>query len=156
MSDTRGWPTSYLVDSSSSSRGRDPRRILIVFETRRPFRGIEARGVAELIPGDFADTRAAIAARYLGEGDGCRFCGRENETGRAPSHAFPDVPVPADAALGFAVRVAGAESFDDVAEIEGDERRALGRGQQHGLECRKHSPDRTEHWLEVDPLLVDC
>ena len=31
---------------------RDPRCVLVVFEAVRPFRGVEVRGVAELIEGD--------------------------------------------------------------------------------------------------------
>ncbi len=52
---------------------RDPRCALLVFEAVRPFRGIEARGVAELIEGDVTSARAAIAGRYLGASDGRRF-----------------------------------------------------------------------------------
>ena len=52
---------------------RDPRCILVVFETVRPFRGIEVRGIPELIDCDVATVRADIATRYLGERDGARF-----------------------------------------------------------------------------------
>jgi PPOX class probable F420-dependent enzyme len=52
---------------------RDPRCGLLVFEAVRPFRGIEARGVAELIEGDVTSARTAIAGRYLGMPDGRRF-----------------------------------------------------------------------------------
>lgn len=41
-----------------------------VFETVRPFRGVEARDVAELVDCDLGPVRAAIAGRYLGETDG--------------------------------------------------------------------------------------
>jgi PPOX class probable F420-dependent enzyme len=52
---------------------RDPRCVLVVFEAVRPFRGIEVRGVPELIEGDVSPVRAAIASRYLGPADGARF-----------------------------------------------------------------------------------
>jgi hypothetical protein len=51
----------------------DPRCILVVFEAVRPFRGVEARGVGELIECDVSAARVAIAARYLGAEDGARF-----------------------------------------------------------------------------------
>jgi PPOX class probable F420-dependent enzyme len=50
-----------------------PRCVLVVFEAVRPFRGIEVRGVAELVEGDVSSVRAAIAERYLGVEDGSRF-----------------------------------------------------------------------------------
>jgi PPOX class probable F420-dependent enzyme len=52
---------------------RDPRCILVVFETVPPFRGIEVRGEARLIERDVSPERAAIARRYLGETAGSRF-----------------------------------------------------------------------------------
>ena len=52
---------------------RDPQCALLVFETVRPFRGIEARGVVELVEGDVTSARATIAGRYLGTADGRRF-----------------------------------------------------------------------------------
>ena len=52
---------------------RDPRCVLVVFESVPPFRGIEARGVAELVECDVGPVRAAIACRYLGAADGARF-----------------------------------------------------------------------------------
>lgn len=52
---------------------RDPRCALVVFETVPPFRGLEVRGVAELIEGDVTPVRAAIARRYLGVEAGERF-----------------------------------------------------------------------------------
>jgi PPOX class probable F420-dependent enzyme len=52
---------------------RDPRCVLVVFETVRPFRGVEVRGEAELVEGDVNSARAAIAGRYLGVEDGERF-----------------------------------------------------------------------------------
>ena len=52
---------------------RDPRCILVVFEAVRPFRGVEVRGVSELVECDVSSVRAAIAGRYLGVDDGARF-----------------------------------------------------------------------------------
>ena len=52
---------------------RDPRCVLVVFEAVRPFRGVEVRGVSELVECDVSSVRAAIAGRYLGAADGARF-----------------------------------------------------------------------------------
>jgi PPOX class probable F420-dependent enzyme len=52
---------------------RDPRCALVVFEALRPFRGVEVRGIAELVECDVTSVRAAIAGRYLGVRDGRRF-----------------------------------------------------------------------------------
>ena len=52
---------------------RDPRCVLVVFEAVRPFRGVEVRGVSELVECDVSSVREAIAGRYLGVGDGARF-----------------------------------------------------------------------------------
>ncbi len=52
---------------------RNSRCALVVFEAVRPFRGIEVRGVAELVACDVAPIRAEIAGRYLGADDGARF-----------------------------------------------------------------------------------
>jgi PPOX class probable F420-dependent enzyme len=52
---------------------RDKRCILVVFETAPPFRGVEVRGVAELVEGDVTAVREAIAGRYLGLEAGRRF-----------------------------------------------------------------------------------
>jgi PPOX class probable F420-dependent enzyme len=52
---------------------RDPRCVLVVFESVRPFRGVEARGVAELVECDITSARADIAGRYLGAKVGERF-----------------------------------------------------------------------------------
>ena len=52
---------------------RDPRCILVVFEAVRPFRGVEVRGVSELVECDVSPVRAAIAGRYLGADAGARY-----------------------------------------------------------------------------------
>jgi PPOX class probable F420-dependent enzyme len=51
----------------------DPRCVLVVFEAIPPFRGVEVRGVPELIRRDVTSERLAIAGRYLGEEGGQRF-----------------------------------------------------------------------------------
>jgi PPOX class probable F420-dependent enzyme len=51
----------------------DPRCGLVVFEAVPPFRGVEAKGEAELVEGDVTPVRAEIAGRYLGADDGRRF-----------------------------------------------------------------------------------
>jgi PPOX class probable F420-dependent enzyme len=52
---------------------RDPRCVLVVFETVPPFRGIEVRGEAALETRDVTEMRRSIAVRYLGDGAGERF-----------------------------------------------------------------------------------
>ena len=52
---------------------RDRRCSLVVFEAVRPFRGVEVRGLAELVEGDAGPVRADIAGRYLGAVDGAQF-----------------------------------------------------------------------------------
>jgi hypothetical protein len=52
---------------------RDPRCVLVVFETVLPFRGVEVRGEAALESGDVTEIRRSIAARYLGDETGERF-----------------------------------------------------------------------------------
>ena len=59
---------------------RDPRCVLVVFEAVPPFRGIEVRGEAELLPGDVSEVRAAIADRYLGPVDGPKFSAKRATT----------------------------------------------------------------------------
>ena len=52
---------------------RDPRCSLVVFEAVPPFRGVEVRGIAELVECDVGPIRADIAGRYLGAERGRRF-----------------------------------------------------------------------------------
>ena len=52
---------------------RDPRCVLVVFETVPPFRGVEVRCAPELVECDVTPIRADIAGRYLGTHDGARF-----------------------------------------------------------------------------------
>jgi PPOX class probable F420-dependent enzyme len=71
---------------------RDPRCVLVVFEAVRPFRGLEVRGVAELIEGDVTSARAVIAGRYLGVGDGERFAAERRSTPGVLLRLVPDSP----------------------------------------------------------------
>jgi PPOX class probable F420-dependent enzyme len=68
---------------------RDPRCVLVVFEAVRPFRGVEARGVAELVEGDVTSARVAIAGRYLGVADGERFAADRRVQARGALPARP-------------------------------------------------------------------
>jgi PPOX class probable F420-dependent enzyme len=52
---------------------RDPRCVLVVFESVPPFRGVAACGDAELVEGDVTEARADCARRYLGLQAGDRF-----------------------------------------------------------------------------------
>jgi PPOX class probable F420-dependent enzyme len=71
---------------------RDPRCVLVVFEAVRPFRGLEVRGVAELIEGDVTSARAVIVGRYLGVGDGERFAAERRSTPGVLLRLVPDSP----------------------------------------------------------------
>lgn len=52
---------------------RDPRCVLLVFETIPPFRGVQVRGRAALTTDEGAQARLAIASRYLGADRGRAF-----------------------------------------------------------------------------------
>jgi len=56
---------------------RDPRCVLLIFETVPPFRGVQARGRATLTPDHGAEARLAIASRYLGAERGRRYADME-------------------------------------------------------------------------------
>jgi PPOX class probable F420-dependent enzyme len=71
---------------------RDPRCVLVVFEAVRPFRGLEVRGVAELVEDDITSVRAAIAGRYLGVGDGERFAAERRSRPGVLLRLVPDDP----------------------------------------------------------------
>jgi PPOX class probable F420-dependent enzyme len=49
---------------------RDPRASVIVYEHQPPYRGLELRGQARLVPDGAAEAVAAMAVRYLGPEDG--------------------------------------------------------------------------------------
>jgi hypothetical protein len=71
---------------------RDSRCVLVVFETVRPFRGVEVRGVGELVGCDVTSARAAIAGRYLGERDGTRFATERRSRPGVLLRLIPDSP----------------------------------------------------------------
>lgn len=53
---------------------RDPRCIVTVFETVRPFRGFTVRSaVSSVVPDDDAGLRRAVAVLYLGRSDGVAY-----------------------------------------------------------------------------------
>ena len=60
-------------DTKLRHLARDSRCVLLVFEAVPPFRGLEIRGMGELVEHDVTPVRADIAARYLGARDGERF-----------------------------------------------------------------------------------
>ena len=68
-------------DAKLRNLRRDPRCVLLVFEATPPFRGIEVRGVAELVEGDVTAAREAIAGRYLGAAAGSRFAAERTKPG---------------------------------------------------------------------------
>jgi PPOX class probable F420-dependent enzyme len=71
---------------------RDPRCVLVIFETVRPFRGVEVRGEAELVDGEVTAARAAIAGRYLGVADGERFAAERRFRPGVLLRLVPDRP----------------------------------------------------------------
>jgi hypothetical protein len=66
--------------------------VLVVFEAVRPFRGLEVRGVDELVEGDVTSARAAIAGRYLGVEDGERFAAERQSRPGVLLRLVPDSP----------------------------------------------------------------
>jgi len=62
-----------LGDVKLKHLARDPRCALVVFEAVPPFRGIDVRGVPELVEGDITEARGDIAGRYLGADHGRQF-----------------------------------------------------------------------------------
>jgi hypothetical protein len=71
---------------------RDSRCVLVVFEAVRPFRGVEVRGVGELVECDVTSARADIAGRYLGERDGTRFAAERRSRPGVLLRLIPDSP----------------------------------------------------------------
>jgi PPOX class probable F420-dependent enzyme len=61
------------ADAKLEHLRRDPRCVLLVFETIRPFRGIQVRATASIAPDDGARVRDAVATRYLGAQDGAAY-----------------------------------------------------------------------------------
>ena len=76
---------------------RDARCILVIFEASRPFRGVEVRGRATLVPDEGAQARLAIASRYLGLEDGRAYADRARQ---APGFV---VRLPVSAARGWSL-----------------------------------------------------
>jgi PPOX class probable F420-dependent enzyme len=68
-------------DVKLSHLARRPQCSLTVFETVRPFRGVEVRGTPVLVDGDITDVRIAIAGRYLGPEAGRRFAAERTKPG---------------------------------------------------------------------------
>ena len=66
--------------------------MLVIFETVRPFRGVEVRGEAELVEGDVTSARAAIAGCYLGVEDGERFAAERRSRPGVLLRLVPDDP----------------------------------------------------------------
>jgi PPOX class probable F420-dependent enzyme len=71
---------------------RDRRWVLVVFEVVRPFRGVEARGMAELLHGDVTPAREEIAGRYLGADGGRRFAAERRSKPGVLLRLVPDRP----------------------------------------------------------------
>jgi hypothetical protein len=93
---------------------RNPQCVLVVFEAVRPFRGLEVRGVAELVEGDVMSARAAIAGRYLGVGDGERFAAERRSTPGDIAPAHPRQPAGVGS-VGNPAQVIGLDSIDTPA-----------------------------------------
>ena len=60
---------------------RRPGCVLVVFEVVPPFRGVRVEAEPELVTGDVAEVRLAIASRYLGNERGRRFTDQRNPRG---------------------------------------------------------------------------
>lgn len=59
----------------------NPACVLVVFEAIAPFRGVEVRGIPDLIRGDATAARREIAGRYLGQDAGARFAAERKKPG---------------------------------------------------------------------------
>jgi PPOX class probable F420-dependent enzyme len=62
--------TVYASDIKLTHLRRDPRASMVVYEHEPPYRGIEVRGEARLVPGEGLDALRSMALRYLGPDDG--------------------------------------------------------------------------------------
>jgi PPOX class probable F420-dependent enzyme len=49
---------------------RDPRASIVVYEHQPPYRGLEIRGEAQIVPEGAPEALASMAVRYLGPEDG--------------------------------------------------------------------------------------
>lgn len=54
---------------------RDPRASILVAESQYPLRGIEVRGVAQIVEDDAVETAVRIASRYIGSEMGAAYVG---------------------------------------------------------------------------------
>jgi PPOX class probable F420-dependent enzyme len=52
---------------------RDPRASIVVYEHEPPYRGLEVRGEARLVPGGALDALRSMAVRYLGPEGGAAY-----------------------------------------------------------------------------------
>ena len=68
---------------------RDPRCVLVIFETVRPFRGVRITGRATLVPDDGALARLAVTSRYLGPAGGAAY----SDLGRRPPGVVVRLPL---------------------------------------------------------------
>jgi len=68
-------------DGKLTYLSRDPRCVLLVFETIPPFRGVEVRAEAALSADGVNEARLSIASRYLGAERGRRFAERRGDQG---------------------------------------------------------------------------
>jgi PPOX class probable F420-dependent enzyme len=68
-------------DRKLANLERDPRCVLLVFETTPPFRGVEVRAEAALGTDGVVEARLAIASRYLGADQGRRLAERRGDRG---------------------------------------------------------------------------
>lgn len=70
-----------VAKSNSKLRhlARDPRAVLMIFETVPPFRGVKVRADVELDDAHVEDIRRSISARYLGEETALAFVAKRGE-----------------------------------------------------------------------------
>jgi PPOX class probable F420-dependent enzyme len=66
-------------DSKLRNLARDPRAVLMIFETVPPFRGVKVRADAELDDAHVEDARRSISACYLGEETAHAFVAKRGE-----------------------------------------------------------------------------
>ena len=67
----RATPASAIAAIPAGANSSATARCLLrIFETERPFRGIELRTLAKIVPDEGARSRLAIASRYLGSAAG--------------------------------------------------------------------------------------
>jgi PPOX class probable F420-dependent enzyme len=68
-----GFNLWIIEDVKTRHLRRDPRATIVVAESEEPYRGVEVRGVAQLIDHDVFDIAARIMARYLGKEEGAAY-----------------------------------------------------------------------------------